>query len=160
MSKLKPIPNFPGYLASPWGFIYSGKLGNRKRLPGYPTHKGRLRVVLYKDGKRHQILISRLIALTFIPNPYKLPNVLHGDNNPLNNRVSNLRWGTQSENIQQMYDDGRGIKRFSYTTQQEEEVIFKFKTGNYTQQGLGKVMGLSRMSIRRILTKHNLLCQN
>lgn len=33
--------------------------------------------------------------------------VIRKDNNPLNNRVSNLYWGTQKENIQQCIKDGR-----------------------------------------------------
>ena len=33
--------------------------------------------------------------------------VCHKDNNPLNNRVSNLYWGTPRENTQQCIRDGR-----------------------------------------------------
>ena len=42
-----------------------------------------------------------------IPNPLNKPCVCHKDNNPLNNRVSNLYWGTYSENMQQCIRDGR-----------------------------------------------------
>lgn len=34
----------------------------------------------------------------------------HLDNNPLNNSFSNLKWGTQAENMQQMARDGRSTK--------------------------------------------------
>lgn len=53
------------------------------------------------------IKVSRLVALAYIPNPNNKPYVCHKDNNPLNNRVSNLYWGTQKENIQQCKEDGR-----------------------------------------------------
>ena len=51
--------------------------------------------------------VHRLVAMTYIPNPENKPCVCHKDNNPLNNRVSNLYWGTQKENIQQCIKDGR-----------------------------------------------------
>ena len=51
--------------------------------------------------------VHRAVAKAFIPNPENKPYVCHKDNNPLNNRVSNLYWGTQKENIQQCIKDGR-----------------------------------------------------
>jgi hypothetical protein len=51
--------------------------------------------------------IHRLVAVTFISNPNNYPNVLHNDNDTSNNSVSNLRWGTQKHNMQQMHDEGR-----------------------------------------------------
>jgi hypothetical protein len=58
-------------------------------------------------GKRMNLFVHRVVAECFIPNPDNKPFVLHKDNNPRNNHVSNLKWGTQSENIQQAYDDKR-----------------------------------------------------
>ena len=50
-------------------------------------------------------MVSRLVAITFLPNPENKPCVCHKDNNPLNNQVSNLYWGTYKENTQQMIFD-------------------------------------------------------
>lgn len=35
---------------------------------------------------------------------------MHKDNNPENNRVGNLKWGTQSQNMKQMVNEGRQRK--------------------------------------------------
>lgn len=39
-----------------------------------------------------------MVAEAYIPNPNNLPIVMHLDDNPLNNIVSNLKWGTHKEN--------------------------------------------------------------
>lgn len=42
--------------------------------------------------------------MVYIPNPDNLPLVCHKDNNPLNNRVDNLYWGSIEDNIQDRKD--------------------------------------------------------
>ena len=51
-------------------------------------------------------MVHRIVGVTFIPNPYNYPIILHKDNNKLNNHVSNLSWGTYSENNRQAIRDG------------------------------------------------------
>lgn len=46
-----------------------------------------------------QIKVHRLVALCFIPNPNNLPQVNHKDENPSNNRASNLEWCDQKYNV-------------------------------------------------------------
>lgn len=60
---------------------------------------GYLLTRLNKDGVRKGIAVHRLVAMTFISNPNKKPEVNHKDGNKLNNSVSNLEWVTRSENI-------------------------------------------------------------
>lgn len=52
-----------------------------------------------RDGHLGCVSIHRLVAKAFIPNPDNLPQVNHKDENPSNNRVSNLEWCTQRYNI-------------------------------------------------------------
>ena len=53
---------------------------------------------LHKDRKVKRFCVHRLVAQAFIPNPNNLPVVMHKDDNPRNNNVDNLEWGTQKEN--------------------------------------------------------------
>jgi hypothetical protein len=58
-------------------------------------------VTLYKNEWphcNHHKTIHRLLAQHFIPNPNNLPCVLHRNDNPLDNRLCNLYWGTRKDN--------------------------------------------------------------
>jgi len=61
---------------------------------GYPT------VILCKNGLRKSFLVHRLVAISYLSNPYMKPQVNHIDGNPMNSYLSNLEWVTGSENIQ------------------------------------------------------------
>ena len=66
---------------------------------------GYIYVDLYINGVCKWYRVHRLVAETFIPNPQNLPDVMHLDNIKSNNCVSNLKWGTISENTLQAYND-------------------------------------------------------
>lgn len=86
-----------------------------KRWPYWLIHKAKfkkpdmaryLRLILWKDWEMKNCSVSRLVAITYIPNPNNLPVVRHLDNNKYNNHVSNLEWCTQKTNVRQAWDDG------------------------------------------------------
>ncbi|WP_442777660.1 NUMOD4 motif-containing HNH endonuclease [Acinetobacter baumannii] len=73
-----------------------------------PTAKGgRYLAVTLADGpKRKQYLIHDLVLLTFIGPKPKGMYVCHGDDNRINNRLENLRYGTPKENVQDALRNG------------------------------------------------------
>lgn len=71
------------------------------------TKKGFYCVVpLTKKGKSENLLLHRLVAEAFLPNPGKLPCVNHKDSNKHNNHVSNLEWCTRAYNNRYKVDHG------------------------------------------------------
>lgn len=54
-----------------------------------------------KDNpKGKKVLIHRIVAEVFVPNPDNLPEVNHKDGNKLNNCVDNLEWVTRKGNME------------------------------------------------------------
>jgi len=60
---------------------------------------------LYRYGVRKSFLVHRLVGMLFISNPDKKPQINHKDWNPKNNRVENLEWCTNSENMQHSFNE-------------------------------------------------------
>lgn len=57
-------------------------------------------VNLCKDKKQRSLMVHKLVAIAFIPNPLNKPQINHLDYNPQNNNVGNLEWVTAKENGQ------------------------------------------------------------
>lgn len=67
-------------------------------LKGIKVRNGYLRISLSKSSKEKQVLIHRLVAQAFIPNPNNLPVINHKDEDKTNNHVENLEWCTRLYN--------------------------------------------------------------
>ena len=62
---------------------------------------GYMRITIWHLGKATKnISVHRLVALTFIPNPDNKLEINHKDRDKTNNRVSNLEWMTNQENVE------------------------------------------------------------
>lgn len=53
-----------------------------------------------------QLLVHRLVAKHFLPNPYDHPQVNHKDGNKAYNHVDNLEWSSGAKNIQHALETG------------------------------------------------------
>ena len=95
----KTLEDFPHYKIYPDGRVYSIKL--KKYISGHKNRRGYYAFTLYNiDGKRKHKGLHQLLAMAFIPNPYNYEVVRHLDDNKDNNCLTNLKWGTIKENVQ------------------------------------------------------------
>jgi len=109
MEKWLPVVDFPDYEVSSMGRVKSinPRQGSRAAqnggiLAGYKsrinTSYERWSVSLRKNGKTYYAKIHRLVLDAFIgPAPSGMV-CLHINGDSLDNRIENLRWGTQKEN--------------------------------------------------------------
>lgn len=102
---MKEIKGYEGlYSIYEDGRIWSHKTNTFMR--GTVGKKGYLAVTFLKKDKRKDYRVSRLVAMTFIPNPENKKEVNHKDGDKLNNNVKNLEWCTRSENMQHAFKNG------------------------------------------------------
>lgn len=106
----RSIPGHPHYEVSDCGrvrsldrvqmYSFRGRLVARKHrgkiLQAGTMERGHQFVVL---GRKKGFCVHVLVLLAFVGPPQPGQECCHYDDNPANNRLSNLRWGTRSENI-------------------------------------------------------------
>lgn len=64
------------------------------------------RVELWKDGTHKTMLVSRLVAMAWVPGFSDEMTVNHINGNPLDNSALNLEWVTREENIKKAFETG------------------------------------------------------
>jgi hypothetical protein len=95
----KDIEGYKGlYQISNLGNVKSFSKGKEHLLKPCPTG-GYLSIGLWDGQKKQTVLIHRLVALAFIPNPNGYKEINHKDENKLNNNVDNLEWCTREYNM-------------------------------------------------------------
>ena len=87
------IENHPSYFISNFGRVFSKK-SNKVMKNRVVSKNGYQQITLDNS----QLLVHRLVAQAFIPNPDNLPCVNHKDENPGNNDFRNLEWCTYKYN--------------------------------------------------------------
>lgn len=114
----KDVPSVPQMMASSWGRVklkpYSKTMPNGRGVRHYvpkprvgveqKSATGRAGVskrrLIYITGLRKTFIVARLVCEAFHGTaPHEGAVVMHLDEDPSNNRPSNLRWGTQRENL-------------------------------------------------------------
>ena len=75
--------------------------------PTYGDNHGHKAIKIHKKNKSEQKYAHRLIAEAFISNPNNYPIVRHLNDDPSDNCIENLAWGTQKDNHNDAVLNGR-----------------------------------------------------
>jgi hypothetical protein len=145
----KKIPGYSLYEVSKYGEIKTFNWKNKgieKIMKPALDACGYLRTVLKRDfdGKLCTVKVHRMVALSFLENPENKPMVNHKNGIRNDNRVSNLEWCTNSENIKHSFTIGlssnKGSKNPSatLTEEQAQEILDNYEFGKKSKKGITK----------------------
>ena len=159
MNELFQIPNHPDYFATKDGRIWSTKRIKGKWLKqSRRSSIGHLAVRLYVNQHGRMCGVHRLILETFVgPCPDGM-ECRHLDGNPTNNNLSNLKWGTHSENVQDSirhgtYAHGETFPRHKLIEKDVRMIILLYKTGWFSQKEIAQIYSISQSNIKVIVNK-------
>lgn len=153
----KEVAGYNGrYLVSNIGNVISnsflGKSGKVGYLKPAITAQGYICYTLYKNRKPKRMFAHRLVAKAFIPNPDGKPYIDHINTIRTDNRVSNLRWCTQKENINNSLSI-KHMKEGCKSAKRKRRKIRQYdKNGNFIQEfnSAYEVAGLLNCDVSQI----------
>ena len=156
----RDIKDYEGlYQVSNFWRVKSLARGSKKILAYFKCQEYAV-VSLYKNKRKKNFYVHRLVAETFIDNPKNLPIVNHKDFNKKNNCVENLEWVTQKENVHHAFENGvvhtlKGFEcPFSKFNAEEIKYIrenYKPRDENFGARALAKKFGVIDATITKIV---------
>lgn len=160
----KEIARLPGYRFGSDGSVWSRWTTGRKLRPDwrlrrlFPSRLGRLNVGIVIDGRNVTCLVHRLILEAFVgPCPDGM-ECCHGDGNPANNDISNLRWDTRRANTADAIrhgtlNDWRGAGNPTAKLRKEDiHTIRKLCREGRTYASVGRLFGVDATTISKVNT--------
>lgn len=166
MEVFRVIERFPKYSVSNFGNVMSfAKFKDGKLLHRQKESIGYLSVKLFEDNRWKTILIHRLVAETFIPNPENKKTVNHINGIKTDNRLENLEWCTFSENsihavknnlVKRVYGEDCHNSKFK---KDDIDKIF-YLSKSLSARKISKIYGVCNTTISDILKQKSYKIKN
>lgn len=169
MIEYRAVDGFPGYRVGDNGSVWCclarggrqcGVLtGNWRPLkPGVKKGDGHLVVTLSKNGELTTRFVHHLVLEAFVGPCPEGQEALHGDGNPANNSIGNLRWGTHQENVADSQRHGtqpHGSKHMNAKLVEDDvrEIRKAYEQGGETITSLARRYKVARSVIRTIVKR-------
>lgn len=134
---------------------------NEKQLKPSKDTGGYLGVNVSKNGIVKRFMIHRMVGECYLDNVNNLPEINHEDGNKSNNRYSNLKWTTSSDNKKHAYNNGLMMapkgEKSKVSKLKNEDVIYireKYKPRDkqYNKEKLSTMFNISQRTINDIIS--------
>lgn len=163
---MKEILNFPNYCVTKGGRVWSkprrGSSKNGKWLKQIIDSSGYLHINLYNNrGRRryptHHVVLNVFVGLCPIGMECR-----HLDGNRKNNKLSNLKWGTHSENVQDTIKHGTHVPcslkgeehpNAKLTEENVRNIDTLYNVGLYSQKEIANQYNIGQMTVSDIVTR-------
>ena len=157
--KWKVIEGFSKYLISNTGRVKN--IVELRDLKFYNS-KGYSKIELVNDSNQDKkVFVHRLVAINFIPNPSNKPQVNHIDGDKKNNRVENLEWCTQSENMKHAFKTGlsvslKGEDAFNSKMTDDKVLLLRemYESGEFLLRELAEEFNIGIASVWNIVNRN------
>ena len=148
----KPIIGFPGYEVSDAGKVKSSMRSKASRImrpmvcgAGYHA------VTLCAKTQRKRRYVHHLVLETFIGACPKGLEACHGNGNPTDNRLANLRWDTHASNQADKVLHGTNVRgEQNGGAKLKESQVFAIYSDTGSCKTLGRKFGVGAMTVSRI----------
>jgi hypothetical protein len=167
MNSWRKIPGFARYEVSKFGVVRvaldAPKKPKQRLAPGQTVTLrkmkfGYLRCELLGDNGRPSTMTSHhAIALAFKgPRPSPLHCALHKDDNPTNNNVKNIKWGTKGDNAKDRIRNGNNLKgaeigTAKLTDEKVREIKRRYQQRREKLKTIGADFGVSLHTVHLIV---------
>ena len=168
----RDIPDFPGYRVGDDGSVWS-RLKQRNRTGWRDTSRAfgewhRLKlgrrgqykyvsVSFCRDGTVAYRYVHRIVLEIFVGKCPAGMECLHGDGNNINNKLSNLRWGTSTENKADQVRHGTSLRGQAIgsakLTEDDVREIRRFVARGERVTHVGRLFGVTHNQVKRIVTR-------
>ena len=148
--KWKAIDGYEGlYEVSNTGKVRSFKKSRKGHILVPAATRGYDSVGLCSgDGSKTTVLVHRLVATAFVPNPNGYKEVNHKDENKKNNNADNLEWCTRAYNMS--FKTARVRQGVSCGKPVEQMTIDGIAVALYSSAEMaGKILGIDASSIHK-----------
>lgn len=151
----KRIKDFPDYFVSTEGLIYSFvRPYNPRIMSTYTNQYGHHYVDLTNHTGRHKLLVHRLVAEAFIPNPNNYPIVRHLNDEPHENIPDNLAWGTYADNTRDAVEHGSFYMEPIYCIEDDLDFRSVHEAARYYNVSPASIVHACKGKIKSCLKKH------
>lgn len=138
-----------------------GRIKSKNEIINGINHKDYLVVWLYNKNRKKRYYVHRLVAFAFIDNFENKPFINHKNAVRSDNRINNLEWCTQAENMKHARDNNlidyskvRGINNPACKLTENQVIDIRNESDfGVTRSELSKKYGVTYQMIHRIIKR-------